>query len=417
MAAVHNRAQQAQTALAEARAHIANGEHAPALAALRKAATAAPDSAEPLLLMAEAHRLAGNEGAAILALKQAKSLVPGDDPSIQKQLAELYLRDGHTQDALNTLVGLLNAGSLQDADVLRLARLQAAEGQMDAAFKTLETTLRESPDDPEAKAVEAEILLLKGDELLAANLMDKLLQQDPELTSARLLRARYFLNSGFAEMAEADLNAVQGPDAQRTDVVTLRARVLMVLGRPADAEAVLKKLVDAEPRNAEALAWLAEAVLAQGRRPDAQALVDKALQLRPRLARALYVRGRMQEAQGDRKGAEESYRYALAAEPRFAPALSYIWPLYLKSDRKTDAQAALETLVSLGEATPEEKVRLAGLYATLQTKVPQGLKLIDEALKREPKNAEYLAIKKSLTALLPKPKKKFSGPVIIRGGR
>ncbi|MFP2927950.1 tetratricopeptide repeat protein [Pyxidicoccus sp. 3LG] len=369
------------------------------------------------MLMAEAHRLDGNEGAAILALKQAKSLVPGDDPSIQKQLAELYLRDGHTQDALNTLVGLMNAGSLQDADVLRLARLQAAEGQIDAAFKTLETILRESPDDPEAKATEAEVLWRKGDELLAANLMDRLLQQDPELTSARLLRARYFLTSGFAEMAEADLNAVQGPEAQRPDVVTLRARVLMVLGRPADAEAALKKLVEAEPRNPEALAWLAESVLAQGRRPEAQALVDQALQLRPRLARALYVRGRAQEEQNDRKGAEESYRYALAAEPRFAPAHKQMWPLHLKAERKTEAQESLEQLLSLGEASPEEKVQLASLYATLQTKVAQGLKLIDEALKREPKNAEYLRIKKALQALAPKPKKKFTGPVIIRGGR
>nr|WP_225937478.1 tetratricopeptide repeat protein [Myxococcus sp. RHSTA-1-4] len=366
--------------------------------------------------MAEAHRLAGNEGAAILALKQARSLV-GEDPSIQRQLAELYLQDGHTQDALSTLIRLRDAGNLPDADVLKLARIQAREGQIDAAFKTLEAILRESPDDPEAKAVEAEVLLLKGEELLAANLMDRLLQQNAGLTSARLLRARYFLNSGFPEMAEADLGAVQGPDAARTDVVTLRARVLLTQGRPADAEAALKKLVEAEPRNAEALAWLAETVLVQGRRTDAQALVDKALQLRPRLARALYVRGRVQEEQGDRRGAEESYRFALTAEPRFAPAHSRMWRLHLNAERKVDAQASLERLLTLGEATLEEKATLARLYSVLQTKVSQGLKLIDEALKREPGNAEYLQTQKALTALLPKPKKRPSGPIIIRGGR
>ncbi|NMO22879.1 tetratricopeptide repeat protein [Pyxidicoccus fallax] len=414
-AAVQNRAQQAQAALAEGRAYISKGESAPAIAALRKAMTAAPESAEPLLLMAEAQRLAGNDGAAILALKQAKSLV-GDDPALQRQLADLYLQDGHTQDALSTLIRLRDTGSLPDADVLKLARIQAREGQIDAAFKTLEAILRENPDDPEAKAVEAEILLLKGDELLAANLMDRLLAQDAGLTSARLLRARYFLNSGFPEMAEADLGAVQGPEAARTDVVTLRARVLLALSRPADAEAALRKLVEAEPRNAEALAWLAETVLAQGRVPDAQTLVDKALQLRPSLPRAQYVRGRVQEEQGDRRGAEESYRFALTAEPRFAAAHSRMWRLHLKAERKAEAQASLERLLTLGEASLEEKAALAGLYATLQTKVSQGLKLIDEALKREPDNAEYLRTKKALTALLPKPKKR-SGPIIIRGGR
>ncbi|WP_241759193.1 tetratricopeptide repeat protein [Pyxidicoccus parkwayensis] len=414
VAAVQNRAQQAQAALAEGRAYLEKNEPGQALSALRRAANAAPESAEPLLLMARAHRLAGNEGAAILALKQAKSLV-GDDPSIQRELADLYLQDGHTADALSALVGLRDSGALPDADVLRLARIQAREGQIDAAFKTLEGILRDSPDDPEAKSTEAEVLLLKGDELLAANLMDRLLQQDPALTSARLLRAKYFLNSGFPEMAEADLGAVQAPESARSDVVSLRARVLMVLGRPAEAEVALKKLVEAEPQNADALAWLAEAALVQGRRADAQGLVDRALQLRPRLARALYVRGRVQEDQGDRRGAEESYRFALSAEPRFAPAYSRMAQMHLKADRKTDAQVALERLLTLGDASLDEKAQLASLYAAQQTKVPQGLKLIEEALKRSPENEEYLRTQKALQALVPKPKKRPTGPVIIRG--
>lgn len=413
-AAVQNRAQQAQLALTEGRAYLSKNEPGQALSALRRAVNAAPESAEPLLLMAKAHRMAGNEGAAILALKQAKLLV-GNDPAIQRELADLYLQDGHTADALNALVQLRDSGSLPDADVLRLARIQAREGQIDAAFKTLEGILRDNPDDAEAKSVEAEVLLLKGDELLAANLMDRLLQQDPGLTSARLLRARYFLNSGFPEMAEADLGAVQEPESVRADVVTLRARVLMVLGRPAEAEVALKKLVEAEPQNAEALAWLAEAALAQGHRADAQGLVDRALQLRPRLARALYVRGRVQEDQGDRRGAEESYGFALTAEPRFAPAHARMAQLYLRADRKTDAQLSLERLLMLGDASLEDKARLAGLYASLQTKVPQGLKLIEEALKRSPENEEYLRTQKALQALVPKPKKRPTGPVIIRG--
>ncbi len=417
VAAVQNRAQQAKSALAEGRAYIAQRQPGPALAALRRAANAAPESAEPLLLMAEAHRMAGNQGAAILALKQARSLVPGEDPVIQRQLAELYLVEGHTQDAIDTLIGLRESGTLTDADVLWLARLQAREGRIEDAFQTLNAILLESPDDPEAKTVEAEVLLLKGEELLAASLMDRLLTANPEQTSARLLRSRYFLSSGFPEMAEADLSAVEGPDAARSDVVTAKARVLLMLGRAPEAEAALKVLVQAEPQNAEALAWLAEAVLAQGRRPEAQTLVDQALQLRPRLARALYVRGRVQEEGKDRRGAEESYRFAAAADPRFAPVLSKMWRIHMDADNLPEAQETLERLLSTGEATLEEKAALAGVYARLQMQVTRGLKLIDEALKREPQNPEYLRVKKALQALLPKPKKRPSGPTIIRGGR
>ncbi|NTX59895.1 tetratricopeptide repeat protein [Myxococcus sp. CA051A] len=417
VAAVQNRAQQAQAALGEARAQLANGQPGPALVALKKAATAAPDSAEPYLLMADAHLMNNNMGAAIMSLKQAEALIPGTDPSIQKQLSELYLGNGNTQEALTILSTLRDSGLLTESDVLGLARLQAREGQIEASFATLESVLRDSPDDPEAKAMEAEVLLMKGDELLAANLMDKLLQQNPAHTTARLLRARYFLVSGVPQMAEADLQAVEGKDANRGDVVMLRARALLAQGRATDAEAVLKPLVDAEPQNAEALAWMAETVLAQGRRADSLALVDRALQFRPRLARALYVRGRAQEEAKDLKGAEESYRFALSAEPRFAPVHTRLWRLFLQSERKVDAYSSLERLLALGEASQEEKVALAKLSAQLQTQMARGMKLIDEALTREPDNVEYQEVKKALLAVAPKPKKKSTGPVIIRGGR
>ncbi|QQR42421.1 tetratricopeptide repeat protein [Myxococcus xanthus] len=417
VAAAENQAKRAQAALTEARGHLSSGQANAALAALSRAATAAPDNPEPHLLMAQAHRMAGNEGAAILALKQAASMSPGSDPTIQRQLADIYLQQGLTKDALAALITMRDAGNLPDADVLRLARIQAREGMIDAAFKTLESILRENPDDAEAKSVEAEVLWLKGDELLAANLMDRLLNQDPALASARLLRARYFLVSGFPDLAESDLNAVKGADAARPEVVTLRARVLLALGRAADAEEALRELVEAQPQNADALAWLAETVRVQGRRADAQSLVDQALQLNPRLARAQYVRGRSLEEQGDRRGAEEAYRFALSAEPRFAPVHARMWRIHLNADRITDAETSLELLLSMSEATIEEKAQLAALYARMQTKVTQGLKLIDEALKREPENPAYLRTQKALNALLPKPKKKSSGPIIIRGRR
>lgn len=416
-AAVQSRAQQANSALAEARAFLARGQPGPALGALRRASSAAPESVEPLLLMADAHRMSGNPGAAILALKQARTLVPGNDPGLQRQIAELYLSDGHTGEAIAILAGLREADTLPDADVLWLARLQAREGDFKAAFDTLTAILERDVEDPEAKAVEAEVLLLQGEELKAAGLMDRLLQKNPEQTSARLLRARYFLTNGFPEMAEGDLNAIQGADAARADVVTWKARALLALGRAPEAEAALKVLVQAEPQNAEALAFLAETVLAQGRRTDAQALVDQALQLRPRLARALYVRGRVLEDTKDRRGAEESYGFAVKADPRFAPALSKMWRVHMDADRLPEAQETLERLLATGEASLDEKAALAGLYARFQMQVTRGLKLIDEALKRDPENEEYLRIKKSLQGLLPKPKKRPSGPVIIRGGR
>jgi tetratricopeptide (TPR) repeat protein len=223
--------------------------------------------------------------------------------------------------------------------------------------------------------------------------------------------------SGFYDLAEADLQSVAEEDADATDVVAMKARVLMALGRPAEAEGALKKLVEEDADNAEAVAWLAEIVCAQGRASEAQQLVDRALNLRPRFARALYVRGRVQEEQGDARAAEDSYRFALKTESSFAPALSRMWRLHLKSGRKPEAQEVLERLMGLGEATVEEKAALANLYAWFETQLPRGKKLIEEALKREPRNPEYLRIQKAIDKATPKKKKAPSGPIIIRGRR
>lgn len=406
----------AQAKLSEGRALLANGEAGQALLAFKAASALAPTEVEPLLLMAEAHRQEGRYGPAILALKQAEALVPGTDAAIQKQLADLYRREGHPAQAVATWVELRDAHQLKDEEILMLARMQARElRDTDGAFKTLEQIQLQRPDDVEAKLCEAEILLLKGDELLGAKLMDRLLGENPGLTEARLMRARYFFNNGYASEAEKDLGEVKAADANRPDVVTLRARVLTALGRMDEAEAALKKAVEADPNDADALAQLAELQLEQGHNPEAQQLVDKALRVRARFARALYVRGRVLEAKGDMKGAEENYRYALSSDPAFAPVLSHVWRMYQEAGRKDDAEEALERLSFLGEASLEEKVALAESYAKGRRQLERGRKLMEEALRREPDNKRYKAIKDALVKASPKPK--ATGPVIMRGGR
>lgn len=417
MAAVQSRAESYEARLAEGRTALAAKRPETAARAFRAAANVRPEDPEPLLLLAEAHLGAGNPGAAILAFKEAEALVPGKDTSIQKQMAELYRREGHLDEAISTLVGLREAGELADPELLALARLQARHGNLDGAFKSLEPILKERPDDPEAKVVEAEILLIKGEELLAAKLMDRLIGENPGLTEARLLRVRYFLNSGFAAEAEQDLGTLPAADQAKPEVVLLRARILHRLERYAEADTALSQLVAQEPDHVDALGMLAETKLLQNQNAEAQQLVDKVLRLRARYPRALYVRARALEAQGDTAGAEENYGYALTADPRFAPALSRMWRLHQQAGRKLEAMTSLEKLYFIGEATAEEKVALAKMYAESKINLERGRKLIDEALLREPGKPEFVSIKAALTAADPKKKKKASGPIILRGGR
>jgi tetratricopeptide (TPR) repeat protein len=416
MAAVHARSESYEEKLAAGRTAIAAHQPERAARSFREAANLRTEEIEPLLLLAEAYRIAGNEGPAILALKEAEAISPGNDPTIQKQVADLYRRGGHIEQAISTLVALRDGQQLSDSELLSLARLQARNGGLDEAFKSLEPIQKARPDDADAKVVEAEILLLKGEELLAARLMDRLITDNPGLMEARMLRVRYFLNSGFTAEAEQDLLTLAKEDAARPEVILLYARILNRLERPAEADKLLSQLVAAEPTSVEALAMLAETKLLLGQNKEAQGLVDKVLRLRSRFPRALYVRARALEAQGDKDGAVENYSYALSSDPRFAPALSRMWRIHREAGRKMEAMASLEKIHFIGEASMEEKVALAQLYAESKIHLERGRKLIDEALAREPGNPDYVAIKAALTEAMPR-KKKPKGPIILRGGR
>lgn len=363
---------------------LADGDAETALMHFKRAVSNTPQDASVYLLLARAHKLSGNDGAAVLAIKQAEDLGLRNDPAVKKERAELYRRMGQTKEAIAAYLELRDAKQLTDNEMLDLARLQAHNGDAEAGYKTLEKVQALDADNVEAKVVEAEILLLSGDEVLAAKLMDRLLQETPTLVGARVLRARYFMQNGYSENALQDLDLVPEDAAKQTEIVMLKARVLNNLKRYQEASEVLQPMVDANPRDADLVGLLAETELYLGKVEQAQAKVDQALAIRPRFARALYVRGRTLEVQGDLKAAAEQYQFALKSDPSFAPALSRVWPIYEHRGEKAEAMSALERLFFMNEASLDEKIALATLYLDTGSHPQRAKKLITEALRNQP---------------------------------
>ena len=401
--------------VAQGRLELSAGRPEAAAREFKKAISASPEDVSLYLQLAEAYRLAGNEAGAILTLKQADSVAGMKEPSIRRQRAELLRKMHQVKAATAELLAMRDEDLLTDPEILDLSKLLAHSGRIDEAFKTLEVIQQRSPDDVEAKTMEAEILFLKGDVLLAAKLMDRLLTENPSLTSARLLRARYFLNERQLDLAEQDVSMVDPKDTKRTEVVSLRARVLNELGRSDEAASLLEHLIEEDPKDAETLALLAETRLLQGKGGEAQALVDKVLSMEPRWARALYVRGRAFEQQDRLEEALADYKSALLTDSSFAPALKRVWRVYDQQGNKTEAIDTLEQLFFQNDIDAEEKVQLARYYAETWANVDRGEKLINEALKRDPKNPEYLQIRAKLVKQTAGLKKKKPGIQIIRG--
>ncbi|MBL8952886.1 MAG: tetratricopeptide repeat protein [Myxococcaceae bacterium] len=400
--AVDSTQAQRTQAVADGRAAMSAQDFEKAVKAFTKASSLAPNDPGGFLLLAQAHREAGNDGAAVMALKHAEELGAKSDPAVKRERAELYKRMGQTGAAITTLLEMRDANQLTDAELLMLAKLQARSTDTDGAFETLGRVQSRKPDDPDAKVTETEILLVKGDEVLAANLMDRLLKENPHLTSARVLRARYFLTNGYPELAEADLAQI-GPEAQKDpEIVTFKARVFNTQKRYDEAATLLEPLVEKFPRDADLACQLAETKLLAGQLEEAQAMVDQALMQRDNFPRALYVRGRAYELQEDPVSALENYKYALKVDSTFPPVLSRIWRIYREKDEKGEAMGALEKLLFMKEATPDERIALAELYADTGINLERGRKLVDEQLKNAPNDQALKDLKKRLGRGKPK---------------
>ena len=78
--------------------------------------------------------------------------------------------------------------------------------------------------------------------------------------------------------------------------------------------------------------------------------------------------------------------------------------------------SALERLYFMGDASLEQKIALAGLYADSRIQVDRGLKIVEEALRKDPAHPRYLELKARLKEAGARTRVK-KRPVILRGGR
>ncbi len=378
--------------LAEGRAELAKNRPDRAIGYFKEAVSMSPGDVDPYIQLAEAYRLSGNEPGAILTLKQAEDIGGGNDPSLKRARADMHLKLHQYKAAIVEFLALRQMGILTDDELRMVALLLAHDGRVTDAYATIDPILKRTPDDPATKTVEAEILLVDGKELEAAKLMDSLLTATPDLTPARLLRARYFIANLQLEAAEDDLLAVKASDSKLLEVVTLRSRALNQLGRHEEASKLVEPLLEVDPRNP-----------VQERGVDAQVLIDRALGENARFAPALYVRGRSIELGGNVDAAVTDYETAIRSDPTFARPLSRLWALYLKRKETGEAMATLERLLFMGEATQAEKVELLKLYVDTGANLQRARTLVNEALRRDPRNKDYLKLKARIDkALAPK---------------
>src|SRR6202046_1164088 len=249
-----------------------------AVAAFRKAADLAPNSAIVFLRLGDAYMKQHDYAAAIPPLKHAAELSP-DSPAVHQLLGYALLATGYAAEAIPHLK------MINDAGALGIAQLQA--GQAAEAVANLQAGLGKSPDEPALL-----FYLSRASTALAGQSLDRLRSVDPN--SARGHQALGQTDYEMKMLPEAAKEYEQAL-ALRPDLPGLRLELGQVFAAGSEwakAEEQFRGEAKLQPASAEASYRLGNALLQQGKMKEAAEERKRSDSLSPGMPETLYALGR-----------------------------------------------------------------------------------------------------------------------------
>ena len=213
----------------------------------------------------------------------------------------------------------------------------------------------------------------------------------PQVPGNPLQEALALFNSGrYRECFE-----VVSPFVQRNPNSGAAHKLLgmdeFMLGKPREALLEVQRAAELTPDDADAFYYLGRLHFSTDNAVAALAAFQRAIALDPSSVRAHNQLGQTYEALGRPADAERAYLQAIEQERNQLKKSE--WPyynlglLYLNSGRSEDAIAYFHQALACNPAFPEAKIKLA--VALSNQKLPnEALKLLEEAVKIDPRNAE-----------------------------
>ncbi len=403
--------------LADVRALLGASQAASAVVAAKAAVASRPESAEARLLLGLGLLAAGEAAAAEIELNRALELgQPADDvlpalaqallgqrkfdalggPFAQRRparadaaasflthLAEAQAIQGRRDEARRLVAEALQAQAQHPAARLLEARLNAADGQTEAAMQQLETLLASTPDDPDLWLFKADLLaamrapaeartealnralairpdladahagligmaLAAGDLATAQARQQRLAQLLPRHTATLYFEAVLAEENGdLARMREIAQGLLRRAP-QDTAVLMLAGRAALDAGAFGQATALLTQAARLAPRNAEPSRLLAQAFVRTGWPDKALAVLKPFTGADASDADALALAAQALQLRGDRSGAQAQLRRAMALRPDDA-GLRLAWMLLQPgSVGDAAAMAPLQALAASG---------------------------------------------------------------------
>jgi putative PEP-CTERM system TPR-repeat lipoprotein len=369
-----------------ARVLLASGQAGAVLPLLEEGLKLHPELHAARLMLAEAERQLGRADAAVARLS---AMVKADQLAVDACLAWSALEEEHNrpteaQALLERALAKAGAQELRPQAVLvEFLLRQHRNGEARAAAKTL---LGHAPEHVGALLLSARAAMADGDAAAARPLLvqaGRLADQD--LVSLAAI-GRLQMLAGDAAGARFTIDKALQLQPTQATVQRLSVEAALLAGDAVGAEARARRLIEQQPRSAVGYSLLGQAALARGQTPAAVEAFAQAQRLVPGTENLL----RLYAAQVGEVGPARALALLeqwLAQHPDDALVRNALAESLAAQGRWADARRHYERLL---QQTGSNAVRNNLADVLLQLKDPGALPLAEEALRREPTNANVI---------------------------
>jgi Flp pilus assembly protein TadD len=367
-------------AVASAEAALASGQPREALTFLDEALRVEPENADALMLLGRTMLGLERHEESATAFRRAAEVrgeTTGAGLDALCALADALTRQGHSREAIATLLRVRETAPRRPSVNHDLGRIYLVVGELEAAARSFRQELDLKPEGPPRGASDPVTLssweglglaaYRMGDDDLALEALSKA----PPTLDAKYHTGMALLRKGRSEEALAALREVLDKDAENRGALQAVARAAGALGRDDERKEALARFAaiykkDEEQRALRVkileLRTQAESLAQAGDVSTAVARLEEAARLSPSDMDIVLSLGRLLYASRDLPRAEKAFREVLEHQPTHADARYRLGRLQAETGDFTSAVQSLELACRMSPMTLSYHVHLAKLY-------------------------------------------------------
>jgi tetratricopeptide (TPR) repeat protein len=245
--------------------------------------------------------------------------------------AEFKMQTGYTQEAKSYLQDLTKQARDFIGGWVLQAKIAQSEKKYDEVGSLLQNVFSRDPDNIEARVVQAQALLGKGDLKQGTDILER---ADKSLANNPLIKyqlALAYLQGRNTTQATSELEQAVKIAPKYVDAIVLLAQLRLRAGDPRSVITPLESALQLRPDITQIRTLLADAYQAAGRSEDAASLIREQIKKTPEDSQSYLVLGVILKRQKKNDEARKAFEKAIEFNPKNVVAIDQLTDLDLEA--------------------------------------------------------------------------------------